>query len=241
MECICTCTAHCSSLNPTVSMSRHQWPLVCALLFCTYRVCGEGEVKFPESSEVKPHCLLAFLKGQQEKDIEHLNVLCRTRKTSSCLQNFLPKQSAHIPGFLNFLVSSLKKFANLFYQLLQSKISLNMDDTLLRDLNFNLILLYANMFFPCNFDILGSYLSFFGTSALLQYVIIYSVLIQAENAANVLNPILQLWKLRLGCLSALPKMPQEVSREGQENPGLVSPEAALLACPHRTALSLCLS
>lgn len=52
-----------------------------------------------------------------------------------------------------------------------------MDDTLLRDLNFNLTLLYANMFFPCNFDILASYLSLFGTSAFLQYVIIYSVLI----------------------------------------------------------------
>lgn len=174
---ICTCTAHRSSLNHTVNKSHHELPCMCALLFCLYIIYGEGEMKFPESLEVKPQCLLVFLKDQQEKNIEHLNVLCRTRKTSSCLQNFLTTQSTHTPGFLNFLISSLKKPANLSYQLLQSRINLNMDDTLLRDLNFNLTLLFINMFFPCNFDILASYLSLFGTSAILQNITIYSVVI----------------------------------------------------------------
>lgn len=59
-----------------------------ALLICLYIIYGKWEIKYPESFEVKPPCLLVFLKGQQE---ETLNICALwDRKTSSCLWNFLP-------------------------------------------------------------------------------------------------------------------------------------------------------
>jgi hypothetical protein len=52
-----------------------------------------------------------------------------------------------------------------------------MSDTVLRDLNFTLKLLYTKIIFSYNFDILTSYLSLFGTSAVLQNFTIHFAVI----------------------------------------------------------------